>query len=380
MKKLLLIVLLLFGVGVLVLSTGRQPVPFFPGSQSAARLLPGPATVGQYPEVFVDKSRPTQANGDYPGDSLRTLDGMVWYPGKGLSGPFPLIVYSHGFSSNRDGGAYLAEHLASLGHVVVAVNYPLTHFSAPGGPNVKDVVNQPGDVSFLIDTLLKQSATPGHVLQGLVDETRIGVTGISLGGLTTELVAYHPTMRDKRIGAALSIAGPTAIFNKVFFSTTAIPFMMLAGDIDALVPYASNALPVLNKIPGAQLVTIHNASHTGFAGTASPLRWLNNPDIIGCAVVKRRIKQAGTKEDSWYDLIGTAEQGVNHNAFNELCLSSPLPEAMNPLRQQMISSVVVSSFFQSVFATNVEEQSNAKLYLGRHLDKELAEASFKRAR
>ena len=50
------------------------------------------------------------------------------------------------------GGAYLAEQLASLGYVVVAVDYPLTNGLAPGGPDVKDVVNQLADVSFLIDT------------------------------------------------------------------------------------------------------------------------------------------------------------------------------------------------------------------------------------
>ncbi len=45
-------------------------------------------------------------------------------------------------------------------------------------------MNQPADVSFLIDTLLAQSTTPGHRLEGMVDKTRIGVTGISLGGMT----------------------------------------------------------------------------------------------------------------------------------------------------------------------------------------------------
>ena len=124
------------------------------------------------------------------------------------------------------------EELASHGYVVVAVNYPLTNMGAPGGPNVKDVVNQPGDVSFLIDSLLEQSATSGHSLEGMVDADRIGVTGISLGGLTSTLAAFHPEWADDRIKASLSIAGPTALFTPEFFQHRDVPFLMLAGDID----------------------------------------------------------------------------------------------------------------------------------------------------
>ena len=374
MKKLLFLLLLLV-IGVAVLVYGKQPKPFSPQSESARRLQPGPAIVVQYDETFVDTSRSTQANGDYPGDEVRRMEGTLWHPASADDGPYPLIVYSHGFSSSKDGGAYLAKHLASLGYVVISVNYPLTNYNAPGGPNVKDVMNQPADVSFLIDTLLAQSNTPGHKLAGMVDGSRIGVTGISLGGLTTELVTYHPTLRDPRIGAALSIAGPIAIFTKVFFEQVNVPFMMLSGDIDAMVPHASNAAPVLEKIANSQLVTLVNASHTAFAGTASLLRWLNNPDALGCWMVKRNIGNAGA--EPWYELIGTEEQGVDRNAVNELCLVDPLPKAMNALRQQMISSVVVSSFFQSHFSASAKERDASRLYLSRSLEKEIPEVRFR---
>jgi predicted dienelactone hydrolase len=123
---------------------------------SPARLQPGLAEVLEYDEVFIDANRPTQVNGDYPGDPVRRMEGTVWHPANNAHGPYPLIVYSHGFSASTAAGAYLAEHLASFGNVVVAVNYPLTNWNAPGGPNVKDVVNQPADVSFLIDTPMKR--------------------------------------------------------------------------------------------------------------------------------------------------------------------------------------------------------------------------------
>jgi dienelactone hydrolase len=367
-----LLVLLVAGV---ILHFGRQPEPFPEGSASAAFLHAGPLPISEYAATFVDPSRPTNANGDYAGAPERRLEGMVWYPASKSEGPYPLIVYSHGFTSDWHEGIYLAEQLASLGYVVVAVNYPLTNLQAPGGPNVKDVVNQPGDVSFIIDTLLQQSNTPGHALEGMLDETRIGATGISLGGMTTELVTFHPVLRDARIAAALSIAGPTSMFTKEFFATASVPFLMLAGDIDALIPYASNAAPVPDKVSGAALVTLAGGSHTGFAGPAAPLRWLGNPDALGCFVVMRNVNVAET--DSWFKLIGTPEQGIDYSAKNELCQVDPLPRAMNALRQQMITAVVVSSFFQSVFAPQPAQRTAARNFLRDILPSELPEVTVR---
>jgi dienelactone hydrolase len=366
-------------VGVLAvsatfLSNGKQAQPFPQDSASAARLLVGPLAVMSHNEVFVDESRPSQAHGDYAGANSRTLDATVWHPADNKSGPYPLIVYSHGFSSNRDGGAYLAEHLASYGYVVVAANYPLTNMNAPDRPYVKDVVNQPADVSFLIDSLLAQSDDQSHMLAAMIDPQRIGVTGISLGGMTSTLVAFHPTMGDSRIGASLSIAGPTAQFTASFFDSPQLPFLMLSGDIDALVPHASNAAPVLAKIPGSQLVTVNGASHPGFAGPAGALRWMNNPDALGCYMVMSNIE--GDVEDAWYELLGTEEQGIDYESVNELCLVDPLPAAMNPLRQQMISAVVVRAFFDSVFANDQQQRMLAAEFLSSVLPTEVAEVDY----
>ncbi|MBT4521438.1 MAG: hypothetical protein HOC23_15675 [Halieaceae bacterium] len=360
---------------ILVLANGRQPQPFSAQTDAALRLQPGPLTVLQYDQTFIDPSRPTAANGDYAGEAARSMEGTVWHPGSADKGPYPLIVYSHGFTSNRMGGAYLAEQLASLGYVVVAVNYPLTNFEAPGGPNVKDVVNQPADISFLIDTLIEASKTSGEVLEGMVDETRIGVTGISLGGMTTTLVSFHPDMRDPRIGAALSIAGPTATFTEVFFTHAKLPFLMLAGDIDALVPYASNAAPVPAKVAGGELITVSGASHTGFAGPAAPLRWMNNPDALGCWMVMNRIGEA--PDQSWHNLLGAPELGIDYDAKAGLCEVEPLPEAMNVLRQQMITSVVVSSFFQSHFAPTGKVREAAQEFLSDTLAREVGEVNYR---
>ncbi|MBN7796416.1 alpha/beta hydrolase family protein [Parahaliea mediterranea] len=372
----LLLVLLLVSVAAIgALVFGWQPEPFPPHSASNARLQPGPLSVAHYDTVFEDRSRATSANKDYPGADSRRLEATVWHPAVTDAGPHPLLVYSHGYSSNRRGGAYLAEYMASLGYVVAAIDFPLTNMYAPGGPWVRDVVNQPADVRFVIDRILQDAATPDHPLAGLVDPGRIGVFGLSLGGLTTELVAFHPEMRDPRVGAALSIAGPTSMLAPAFFRQRAgLPFLMLAGDIDALVPWDSNAAPIPGKLPGAELVTVRGASHTGFAGPAAWMRWMDNPDALGCYIVTRNIGE--DMDEPWFELIGSPEQGVIADGENELCRVDPLPEAMNVLRQQMITRVVVGSFFDHHFALSGERRAAARAYLREQMAAELPEVEY----
>lgn len=376
LKLLAVLGVLLFGL-LLYITFSHQPEEFPERSESAARLQSGPWTVASVEERFVDRSRPTQANGDFAGAGQRELAGGVWYPVEAEVGASPLLVFTHGFTSTHRNGAYLAEHLASHGFVVVAVDYPLTHMGAPGGPMVEDVVNQPGDVSFLIDTLLGRSAVAGNALTGKIDAQRIGVFGISLGGLTSTLVAYHPRWRDPRIGAALSIAGPADFFTSEFFTTADLPFMMLAGDLDVLVPYATNAAPIPAKVPGAELVTIAGGAHTAFSGGVRWLRMMDNTDALGCYSVKRAIEN--DDPNNWIDLLGSEDEGIDYSVESQLCKVDPLPKAMNVLRQQMITQVVVRAFFERHLAADAARRREATQYLSGVMARELPEVSYRRS-
>ena len=201
----------------------------------------------------------------------------------------------------------------------------------------------------------------------------------STWGIVSKQGHSHPQMARRKgfVAAhdgALSIAGPTSTFTPTFFTFVGVPFLMLAGDIDALVPYQSNAAPVPDVVPGGELVTITAASHTGFADPAGSLRWMSNPDAIGCYMVKDNVDQ--DVAEPWFELIGTPEQGINYSAENELCLMDPLPKAMNALRQHMITKVVVGSFFQAHFAAEESERAAAQNYLSETLSRELDDADY----
>lgn len=371
------VVVLLTTVAILFL--GKQPEPLPEGSESANILASQRYGVIRENIRLVDDARPTQANKHFTGTDTRILEASYWYPiddkGAVPEGKYPLIVYSHGFSSSRNSGKHLGEYLASNGYIVIATDFPLTTRNSPGGPKLKDVVNQPGDISFLIDNVVAWSLDSGHVLFGHLDEHRIGATGISLGGLTTTLVSYHPTKRDRRIKVAASIAGPSSSFSDIFYQNADIPFLMLAADIDALVPYDAHALPVLDRVPRSSLVTIAGGTHLGFAGHTGILRWLENADAIGCRSI---LKNIDAEEEPWHELVGTREQGVLYQDVPLPCQNRPLPMGMNPLRQHMSTVLTVYSFFESHFNLAPESRRYFDHFLHQVMPEEIPEVSVRR--
>jgi len=345
------------------------------GSASAMRLKPGPHEVGSADFTFIDRSRSTPGHNDFAGDSQRKLVSTIWYP-VAAAGPHPFVVYSHGFMSFRSGGRYLAEHLASHGYVVVSADYPATNFYAPGGPNLADTVNQPADVSFLIDSVLSLSKDD-RPFKGSIDSSRIGVMGLSLGGLTTTLVTFHPKLRDPRIKAAVSIAGPNAFFSEGFFRTVATPYLAIAATEDAMVDYASNAAIVPTRAPTGALLTIEGGSHTGFADIAEPLfRFVRHPDSVGCGALMENIRP--TAGSNPFPGIGGEEVGIIMDPNGMLpCQKDPLPEAMHPGRQHMLTLLGVTAFLQSIFAHKKAERESAEQHLRVGLARDFPEASFK---
>ncbi|MEM6545819.1 MAG: hypothetical protein AAF680_12995, partial [Pseudomonadota bacterium] len=186
--------------------------------------------------------------------------------------------------------------------------------------------------------------------------------------------AYHPTLGDPRVGAAISIAGPTSLFKESFFSKKSVPFLMLAGDADVIVPYEIHALPVLDVIADSRLITLHEGSHTGFSGGVRYFRALPNPDLLGCYAVTGNIEEG--EQDEWAGLLGPENIGLDYDAETGLCENSDYPKTMNVLRQQMLSKVVVAAFFQSVFEPEESKRQAAADYLRKVAPEELGDLSF----
>ena len=234
---------------------------------------PGPYQVGETTLNLFDTSRPTAPNGTYSGDSSgRSLITEVWYPkpeaGK-PNGPYPLIVFAHGFMAFRTQSTRLCKHLASHGYFVVSPDFPLSGMAGytynRGGPDIADVINQPGDITFLINTFLGYSNTAGNQFAGMIDPEKIGMTGHSLGGLTT-ILASEGMKADPRIKAAVPLSPIACFLEQEYYNFgQQVPVMVMTGTKDLITPFDSNAtLTYANLKPPKYLVGIKGGTHVGF--------------------------------------------------------------------------------------------------------------------
>ena len=366
------------GAGLLWLRSAPQPLPA--GSESARRLEPGPYQVATVGYTWVDTSRPTAASGDFDGLPERRLPTTLWYP-VGAFGAHPLVVYSHGFLSSRRGGAFAAEQLASHGYVVVAADFPLTTPRAPGAPDPLDVVNQPGDVSFLIDQVLALNGAE-RPFEGVIDHDRLGVFGLSLGGVTSTLVAFHPEWRDPRVGAAVSLAGPADVLGEGFYDHADVPFLMIGGTADRIIDFENNALPVVERAATGALLTLHGGTHIGFDDVASGLiRIFGDPDAFVC----RGVAVAGDSAPDpsvniFSGLFGTVEQGlVEPREFTPACAKT-FEGVMRGGRQHMLTVLAVHAFFESHFALDAGRRAAHERFLTKTLPSEIDEVSYSPSR
>jgi dienelactone hydrolase len=339
-----------------------KPPP--PGSPSAQRLLAGPFAVATRDVTFVDPAPPGV-------DAPRTLVTTVWFP-RDAQGSHPLVVYSHGFEANRFGGTYLAEHLASHGYVVAAPDHPGTHRQLLGSAAIEDVLHQPRDLQVVVDHVLSWGPAE-RPFAGDIDAARIGVMGLSLGGMTATMDAFDPRLRDPRVRAAVSIAGPMILFAPGYFRNAHVPFLMVAGGADVIVDYPANAHLALWYVPDSTLVGIGGASHAGFDDTfGGPLRVLANPDRLACWWLDRDLDMSqGLKTLTAMSAAG-AGLVVPASPLRP-CDTAPPCRALDPARQQEVTAAAVGAFFDSVFAPAVAAREAAAAYLRHDLARDFPE-------
>lgn len=256
------------------------PEPVVSSRTLAHFLVPGEYPVGRTTLDLVDTTRITPATDELPERPERSLTVEVWYPAEVggrdapiVPGPQPIVLWAHGFMSTRLDSPALAEHLASHGYVFAAPDFPLSSRNG-GDPTAADVVNQAGDLSFILDTLL---ADPDF------DSALVGVGGISLGGLTTLLIGLDTDTRDERIDALLPLTPATCPLDPATLTTTA-PLLLAHGTSDAILPYEEHALPFWGQSEGPRrFVTLDGGTHTGFVDVTEELLASSpHADGLGC--------------------------------------------------------------------------------------------------
>jgi poly(3-hydroxybutyrate) depolymerase len=137
---------------------------------------------------------------------------------------------------------------------------PVTDKDSDDEPTGAAVARQAADARFVIDQLLDLADDPNSPLHGLIDPRRIGVAGMSLGGMTVYGLISNTCCRDPRIGAAILMAAVRRPFPGGTYVRQDLPVMLVQGDRDPGYHNSLSAYP--NLAPPKWFITLRGAQHS----------------------------------------------------------------------------------------------------------------------
>jgi predicted dienelactone hydrolase len=180
------------------------------------------------------------------------------------AGPFPVLLFSHGFGASRLYNSAPLIGIASWGNVVVSTDYKDRDIVAQvtGSKAKPDPKAEEQTMLSTLDLVERQSAQSGSVLHGLVNGKQVAVAGHSAGG-TTAFDALH----DPRVSVAIGWA-PVGPSGKPADKPTMI--IGALGDI-ALTP-KDLAKEYAASPSGTRFVEIADAGHNSFTDICSVIR------------------------------------------------------------------------------------------------------------
>ncbi len=235
----------------------------------------------------------------------------------------PVIVFSHGLGSVRTEMRYLAEHLASYGYVVAALEHPgsnetNTNLAAQGKASIlkaEEFLERPRDISFVLDQLEKLNQSANNPLAGKLATNNAMVIGYSFGGGTALALAggelqleglkkrcannlavlslgqgvqcvaeglpeNRYQLRDARIKRAIALNPTTSLmFGETGLSQVAVPTLVLAGSADKTTPAISEQILGFEKIPSPKwLVGIVGGTHLSIKDPSTTLDQVGRPN------------------------------------------------------------------------------------------------------
>jgi predicted dienelactone hydrolase len=233
--------------------------------RAAALGTAGTYRVGERRMTFTEPAH-TGVTGQHLGE--RSVLTLIRYPVSRsgswpAGGPFPLLMFAPGFQQCSDTYEHLLQSWASAGYVVAAVDFPRTDCLVGSAAYEPDLVNQPGDVSYVLSRLLALNAQPGGFLSGRLNPREVAATGQSDGGDTVAALAGNTCCQDHRLKAVAVLSGAEwPPMPGTYFAGHAPPVLFVQGSADTInPPWTSVQLYRADRASPRYYLDLYGADH-----------------------------------------------------------------------------------------------------------------------
>ena len=321
-----------YSVGVRTLTFTRKDVPDI---AKAAAMKPAPDSLPRYDrpltvEIWYPASLDTgqiertvyqDFLGSGPGDPKRPVIPFS-FVGRAArdatpnpaGGPYPLVIFSHGYPGSRYLMSYLAENLASKGYVIASIDHT-DSTNADKAAFASTLLNRPQDDQAVLDGVAALSKAGNGFLSGLVNADNTALLGYSMGGygalnfagagFADEVLGFVPgkalTARqlgnfkvDPRLKAVVAFApwgGAAAVksigvntgaefgfWNAASLAAIRVPTLFVVGSQDDVAFYQGGVKPLFENAVNSDryMLVYENARHNA-APNPPPAATLGHP-------------------------------------------------------------------------------------------------------
>lgn len=301
----------------------------------------------------------------------RTINTIIYYPSflegsnsqiDTLNGPYPVIAFGHGFAMQNSYYISLFKHLASYGYIVIAPQFPdVNHLQLAF------------DLLFCVNHIREQNKNSSSRFFRLVDTTKAGLSGHSMGGGASLLASANDTTINVVAPLAAAETNPSAIYamNKI----KSVIYLITAQN-DGITPPANHQIPMYNNaLPIKAIPTLKGANHTKFMDTRI-WDWTDPRGYLSAAEQLRLTRRYLTsiynlflKEDTAYFKYAFGSVAQNDTSIilqSQLRPLIPKPfKLISPEDTTIILNQNISFAWNSTYSLNLNDTVRYKILISR---------------